>query len=59
MRLELGTRGYPVDDFLREEIRLDAGNAVAVDTFHFVKRLQQIQERFSCAASEIAGVHSG
>ena len=58
MELELGAGGDPVHDLLRQEVRLDAGDAVALDAFDGIQGLQQIQEGFAGRPAEIARVHA-
>ena len=57
--LELGSGGYPVDDFLGYEVGLDAGDAPSFYSFHFVQGFQQLEEGFAGAAAVVAGVYAG
>ena len=58
MQLEFGPGGDPVHDLLRQEVRFDAGDAVAFDALDGVQRLQQVEEGFAGGPAEIARVHA-
>ena len=56
--LEFGPGGNPVHDLRCDKIGFNGGNAVSLNAFHFVQRLQQVQKALSCATAEIAGIHT-
>ena len=53
----LGT-GYELNDFVRQQVRLDRRYTIAFDAFHFVQRFHQIKKSFPCRFAEITDVYS-
>ena len=49
--------GTILDDFVRKQVRLDAGDAVAFDALHLVECLHEVEEGLTCRTSKIADVH--
>ena len=48
-----------VDNFIRQQIRLDRTDAITLNAFHAVKRLNELEKGFARAAPKIAGVNAG
>ena len=59
VRHEGAAFGTEAEDFLREQIRLDAADAVALDAFHAVEGTQQVDEALARRLAEVADVDSG
>ena len=47
-----------VDDFIRQQIRLDRTDAITLNAFHAVKRLNELEKGFARTAPKIAGVNA-
>ena len=52
----LGT-GYKLNDFVRQQVRFNRRYAIALNAFHIVQRLYQVEEGFSRRLSEITDVY--
>jgi hypothetical protein len=51
--------GAEVDDFVGEQVGLDAGDAITLDAFDLVELLDELEEGFACGAPEVADVDAG
>lgn len=59
MRHERPRVCHRVDDFIREQIGLNAADAVACDSGQCIQRADEIEKRLSVRGAEVADVHTG
>ena len=56
---EVARVGAEVDDFVGEQVGLDAGDAITLDAFDLVELLDELEEGFMGGAPEVADVDAG
>ena len=59
VRHEAARTGYVVYQLVRQQVRLDGGDAVALHALHLVERTHQVEEALAGALAEVADVHAG
>ena len=47
-----------LNDFISEQVRFDAGDAVSFDALHPIECLDEVKEGLTCGTSEVTDVHT-